>query len=311
MTNTKSNFLTNPPDRCSITISRFQKFYTQPGSSIFQGRLIRVILALMIVLSAGCSSQDAAVSGSNESRQIVDIIIDENPDSLILGIRGNQKLIHTENRQADPEQIVLYFPDTGLDSVRGRFVPPDNEIISSIIATERVENETTNSTIYIALKLDSPYAITPDKDRLLITFSKKPTLPEKNKPQKKPAKDKPEPQSAKPAIQSVPVATALRTVHTEALENSVAVKIEADGTIKKYKAFRLINPDRIVFDLYGIKSPYYKEQKIAVQSEWIKRIRYFGYPHKLRLVIETLKNSGSTYSTVPSDTGLIIHVGAK
>jgi hypothetical protein len=265
----------------------------------------------MIALSVGCASQDAAVSGSNESRQIVDIIIDENPDSLILSIRGNQKLTHTEDRQVDSNKIVLYFPATGLDGVRGRFVPPDNEIISSIITTERFENETTNSTVYIALKLNLPYAITPDKDRLLVTFSKKPTFPEKIKPQKKPAKAKSEPQSAKPAKLSVPVATALQTVSTEALEKSVAVNIKADGKIKKYNVFTLINPDRIVFDLYGIKSPYYKEQKIAVQSEWIKRIRYFGYPHKLRLVIETLNPSASKYSSVSTDTGLLINVGAK
>ena len=206
-------------------------------------------MTLMTVALVGCASHEAAVTGSKESRQIVDMIIDENPDSLILSIRGNQKLTHTENRQVDPKKIVLFFPATGLDSVKGRFVPPDNDIISSIITTERVENETTNSIIYIALKLDSPYAITPDKDRLQVTFSKRPNLSEKIKPQKKPAKNKPEPQSAKPAKQSVPAATALRTVDIEALENNVTVNIKADGKIKNNKDFRLINPERIVFDI--------------------------------------------------------------
>lgn len=268
-------------------------------------------LTLVAAVWFGCASHDPAVSDSHESRQIVDIIIDENPDALILSIRGNKKLAHTEDRQTDPKKIVFIFPATGIDRVKGRFVPPANDIISSIITNERVENETINSTISIALKLASPYAVTEDKDGLQITFPKNPTPPKKIKPPEKPTENKTEPPLAKPAKLSVPVATALRTVNTEALENSVAVKIEADGTIKKYKAFTLINPDRIVFDLYDIKSPYYKEQKIAVQSEWIKRIRYFGYPHKLRLVIETLNNSGSKYSTVPSDTGLIIHVGAN
>jgi hypothetical protein len=109
----------------------------------------------------------------------------------------------------------------------------------------------------------------------------------------------------------VPAATALRTVDIEALENNVTVNIKADGKIKKYKAFRLINPDRIVFDLYNIKSPYHKEQKMVVQSKWIKRIRYFGHPNKLRLVIDTLNHSVSKYSSVSTDTGLIIHVGSE
>jgi len=273
--------------------------------------IVSAIWAFIIALSVGCASQDAAVSGSHESRKIVDIIIHENPDSLTLGIRGNQKLVHRQDRQADSKKIVLYFPATGLESIRGRFVPVNNEIIRSIITTERVENKTTNSTVYIALKLDSPYAITPDKDGLLVTFSKKPTLPEKIKPQNKRAKKKPDPLPAKPAKQSTPAATVLHTVNTEALENSIAVNIKADGIIKKYKTFKLINPDRIVFDLYNLKSPRAKEQKIAVQSKWIKQIRYFGHPHKLRLVIETLNSSLSKYSSLSTDSGLLIQVGAK
>ena len=273
--------------------------------------VVSLVLALLIALSVGCASQDAAVSDSNESRRIVDIIITENPEFLVLSIQGNQKLTHTEDRQVDPKKIVLNFPATGLYSVKGRFVPPHNKIISSITTTDQVESETTNSTVYITLKSDSPYTITREKDRLLVTFSKRPTLPETIKPQKKPAKNKSEPQSAKPVKESVPVATVLRTVSTEALENSVAVNIKADGRIKKYKAFTLINPDRVVFDLYDIKSPFYKEQKIAVQSDWIKRIRYFGYPHKLRLVIETINSSASKYSSVSTDTGLMIRVGTK
>jgi len=86
---------------------------------------------------------------------------------------------------------------------------------------------------------------------------------------------------------------------------------KTDGIIKKYKTFTLTNPDRIVFDLYNLKSPRTKEQKIAVQSKWIKQIRYFGHPHKLRLVIETLNSSIAKYSSVSTDSGLLIHVGAK
>ena len=265
-------------------------------------------MTLMTVALVGCASHEAAVTGSNESRQIVDMIIDENPDSLILSIRGNQKLTHTEDRQVDPKKIVLFFPATGLDSVKGRFVPPDNDIISSIITNERVENETTNSTIYITLKSDTPYDIIPNTDGLQVTFPTNPALQGKIKPQKKPVENKPQP---RPTQKSVPTATVLRTVTTKILENTVAVNVKADGTIKEYKAFSLGNPDRIVFDLYNIKSPYHKEQKIVIQSKWIKRIRYFGHSHKLRLVIDTLNHSVSKYSSVSTDTGLIIHVGSE
>lgn len=157
------------------------------------------------------------------------------------------------------------------------------------------------------IKLDTPYELTPDTDGLPVTFPRNPALPSKIKPQKKPAEIKPEP---RPVQKSVPVATVLRAVTTETLENTVAVNVKADGTIKEYKTFSMGNPDRIVFDLYNIKSPYHKEQKIVVQFKWIKRIRYFGHPNKLRLVIETLNYAASKYSSVSTDTGLIIHVGS-
>ena len=71
---------------------------------------VSVLLAFMIALSVGCASQNAAVSSNSESRQIVDIVIDENPDSLILGIRGNQNLTHKEDKQVDPKKIVFFSP---------------------------------------------------------------------------------------------------------------------------------------------------------------------------------------------------------
>ncbi len=270
--------------------------------------LLSVFLALMIALFVGCAFHNAADIRSNESRQISDIIINENSESLVLLIKGNQTLTYTADKQIDPKRILFYFPDTTLDSVRGHFIPPENDIIRSIKAGESTENETVTSAIYIALKRATPYDVTSDKDGLQVTFPKGPTLSSKIKPQEELAEIKPEPRLTQ---KSVPVvATVLRTVITESLENNVAVNVKADGTIKNYKAFTIDNPARIVFDLYNIRSPHPEEQKITVQSKWVKRIRYFGHPDKLRLVIETHQEYLSKYSSVSTDTGLIIHVGS-
>ena len=89
----------------------------------------------------------------------------------------------------------------------------------------------------------------------------------------------------------------------------MAVDVQADGAITDYKSFILYRPPRIVFDLYNLKSPYKKEQIMTVASPWIKRIRHFGYPDKVRLVLETHQDYLSKYSAVPNDTGLAIQVG--
>jgi len=187
---------------------------------------VSVVLAFMLALSVGCASKDAAVSRITESRQIVDIVIDENPDSLILEIRGNQNLTHKEYGQVYPKKIVLFFPATSLNGVKGRFFPPGNELIRTITTNDHVETGPTNSTIYIALKLASPYTVTSDGEKLQVIFLKNSTVPKKITPPPEPAATKLEPQPVKPVQKSVPVATALRTVTTEAFENSVAVNVK-------------------------------------------------------------------------------------
>lgn len=270
-------------------------------------------LTLLAAVISGCASNDAAVTGAgHEPRQIVDIIMDESPDSLILSIRGNHQLTPTENKQGNPKTIKLLFPATGLDGVRGRFVPPDNDIISSITAYEHLDNETLNSTITIALKSGSTYAVTTEMAGVQITFSKNHRQPEKKiESRPKPVKNKTAPPLAAPVQREAPPATVLKTVSTDVFKTRVAVNVLADGSIKKYKAFTLRNPDRYVFDLFNVKSPHRKEQKIAVPSKWIKQIRYYGHPYKLRLVIETHNHADSAYSILPSDSGLTVHVGEK
>jgi len=52
------------------------------------------------------------------------------------------------------------------------------------------------------------------------------------------------------------------------------------------------------------------EQRIAVKGGPVDQIRYLGYPDKVRLVIHTQKPYLTQYSAEPTDTGLVIRVGA-
>jgi hypothetical protein len=266
-----------------------------------------IYLPLIVALILGCASHDAAVSDRNELKKIVDLVMHETPDSLVLSIRGNQKLTPTEDKQAGSKKIILYFPDTSLDGVNGLFIPPENDLIRSIKTGQSVQNETTVSAIVIALKRDEPYEVTPDKSGLQISFTKRPAHGSKIVSQK----DIPEMKPKSPLTpKSVPRATVLRTVSTESFENTVAVHVEADGTIKNFKTFTIANPARIVYDLYNIRSSHAGEQKITVQSKEVQQIRYFGHPDKLRLVIETHEEYLSKYSSESTDTGMVIHVGS-
>jgi hypothetical protein len=256
-----------------------------------------ISLAVMMVLFFGCTSHQAANVRGSGPKRITDILINKNSESLIFTIKANQSLTYTVNKLNFPMGVLLHFPDTSLDLDRGVYTPPDNEIISSIKAHEIVEDKTTNTRIFFALKKDSPYALTKDDAGIKITFPRTTALSNDTKPQKKLAAKKPQ------------AANHLKTVTATPLKNNITVEVKADRAIKNYKSFTMENPDRIVFDLYNFKSPYKQEQIIAVESQWVKRIRHFGHPDRVRLVIETHKNYLLSYSALPTDNGLLIHVG--
>jgi hypothetical protein len=269
-----------------------------------------------MVLFLGCASYQAADKRASGANRITGLTISKNPEAMILTIEGNLALTYTAEKLVFPMGVVLQFPDTHLELARRIYLPPDNEIISSIKADEKIKGKKTSARIFIAFKKDASYKLAADEDGLAVTFpltSALASAPLKDaEPQSKIVEKKPEPeQKSEPGVipENRPAANYLKTVVARPLENKIAIDVQADGAITDYKSFILYRPPRIVFDLYNLKSPYKKEQIMAVASPWVKRIRHFGYADKVRLVLETHQNYLEKYSAVPNDTGLVIQVG--
>jgi len=186
---------------------------------------------------------------------------------------------------------------------RGTLVSRDEVMYSEIRPVSPQLDQWGNEINYVGGTL---YDLIPADAELQIIFPKAIAFSKDTKPQKKIAGKKIE--LKLPEI-SLAAATSLKTVTATALKNNVAVNVKADGPIKNYQLFTIDNPARIVFDMYNIKSPYKKEQIIVVESKWVKRIRHFGHPDRVRLVLDTNKESLSKYSAYPTDTGLLINVG--
>jgi hypothetical protein len=279
---------------------------------------IEISLTLIIVLLLGCASQQTADKQISGSNRISNLTIKIEPKAIILKIEGNLALTYTAEKQVLPMGVVLQFPDTQLELARRIYVPPENEIISSIKADEKISAKKTTARIFIALKMDTPYVQSADVNRLTVVFPQKGVALKDVAPQTAPVEKTPTPgqkpgsrQQPEPEVipKSRSAANYLKKVTAKSLDNNMAIDVQADGAITDYKSFILYRPPRIVFDLYNLKSPYKKEQKMAVASRWVKRIRHFGYPDKVRLVLETHQDYLSKYSAVPNDTGLSIQVG--
>jgi type IV pilus assembly protein PilQ len=273
-------------------------------------KIVPLVCAAAVVLGslAGCASKNAAnVQEAETQKRIVDILTGEDDQNTIVTVRGNQPLTYTAVKQEFPLGVLFHFPDTALEDIKTVHYPPENETIDSIRATELQEDGRT-SRLFIALKQDVPYDISPESNDLNISFPKAEAAAELDLGET-PPEDASEPTPAAAAPVPVKPATRLEKVSATPLTRHLVVRIEADGTIKDYQSFTIDSPPRIVFDLNRLESPFDGEQRIDLESKWASAVRHCGHPGKVRLVIDTNKTYVSKYSATAVDTGLLIHVG--
>jgi type IV pilus assembly protein PilQ len=269
---------------------------------------IAVVLAAVM---AGCAAQNTAqVKSAEEDRLITDIVSREDASGLAVTVKGNQQLVYTAVKQDAPLGVLFQFPATGLDQLKEVYYPPENETIGSIRATELDENGKT-SRIFIALKRDVAYELSPEGADLTIVFPKPgapPAMRGSASLIQESDTDKAAAQSA--ASKSLAPATALVNVNATSSEGGAVIAVEADGALRDYKSFTLTeSPPRIVFDFPGIRSPYKGEQRMAVKAGPVSRVRHLGYPDKVRLVVETQQPYLGSYTVESVDNGLLIQVG--
>ena len=266
-------------------------------------------LVVLIAWFAGCASNKGADVKTKGTKRIEGITTTVTADSVIVTIYGNQPLTYTAIKQVFPMGVLFHFPETSLATDKTVSTTPENEIVGSVKATELVEDKSTTSRIFIAMKTDAPYDLNPQDSGLQVSFPKTAAGPATTSAPV--AKKSSAPQAAPQiSVEDLPAASQLKTVTATPLKNNVVVDVIADGPIKDYKSFTIDgNQPRIVIDMFKIKSPYKKEQRLAVKSPWVKQIRHFGYPQKVRLVLDTSKAALAKYSASPTANGLIIHIG--
>jgi type IV pilus assembly protein PilQ len=270
--------------------------------------LIAVFLAAVL---AGCASPNTAqVKSAEADRLIIDIVSREDATGLSVTVKGSQQLTYTAVKQDAPLGVLFHFPDTGLDNLKEVYYPPENETISSIRTSEFYENGRT-SRIFISLKGDVAYELSPEGADLKIVFPKAgaPAATSSQAPLIKES-DVDKAAAQPPAPKNLVPATALVSVNAEPSKDGAVIHVEADGALQNYKSLTLTeNPPRIVFDFPGIRSPYKGEQRMAVKTGPVSQVRHLAYPDKVRLVVETQRPYLGNYTAEIVDNGLLIQVG--
>jgi len=218
-------------------------------------------------------------------------------------------LTYTSVKQPVPLGVLLYFPETALGDINKTYMP-ESDLVGSINASELTDKGHT-ARIEIALKQDASYEVIRQDNDLRIIFNKVSPSSTSTEQVIKTQEEKPAADTqAISAAATTAVAVRLESISSAELADNINIFVNADGTIKDYKFFTTTNPARIIFDLFGVNSPFQKEQTIPVGSKWVKTVRHYGYPDRVRVVIDTTARYLSAVSANSSENGLVIQVGS-
>jgi len=285
-------------------------------NKLLQIRATAFFILIAVILLAGCASNQMATKQTEKgavesiaSKLITQISTTEDSEAFSVGIKGNRLLSYTSVKQPVPLGVLLYFPETALGDINTTYMP-ESDLVGSINASELTDKGHT-SRIEIALKQEASYEVIRQDNDLKIIFNKVPpasTSPEQviKTQEEKPAAET----QTMSAAASTAVAVRLESISSAELADSINIFVNADGTIKDYKFFITTSPARIIFDLFGVKSPFQKEQTIPVGSKWVKTVRHYGYPDRVRVVLDTAARYLSAVSANSSENGLVIQVGS-
>ena len=277
-----------------------------------------IFLIVLFSLVGGCTANKPVVSDASngqqltDSKRIIEITASEDDSSYLVLVNGNRQLTYTSVKQNLPLGILFYFQDTQIDSTVETLVFTDNEIIDSIEVSP-INDKQEMSRLLISLKQDIPYEVTSEGNGIRISFAKpigeKITEVEATTDDAHVSSDTAVAAPTPEVPPTAKIASRIKEIDIQDSENQARINVTADGAIEDFKIFTLDKPARIVFDMPRLKSPSQGEQVIRTDSDWVRQIRYFGYPKKIRMVIDTHSEYLKSYSAVSTPTGMMVQVG--
>ena len=136
--------------------------------------VIFIVLSAFLAIMSGCAAKDKPINSDItkplEPKTIKAISVTENDESFNVDIAGNRLLTYTSVKKPAPLSVVLYFPETELDTAQRDF-KVQNTVIGSVTATELTANGKA-SRVEILMNKDVAYEVIRQDNGINIVFSK-------------------------------------------------------------------------------------------------------------------------------------------
>ena len=269
---------------------------------------------------------------------IAEVVIEGN-DVLI---KGNRALTYTSVKQLSPSAAInIYFPDTKLSS--GETTIASTSPLIDTILTSQKDQKNPSSKITVQLHQDAPYKIVREGTnlRLMITDAniqayKEGQTDTREASELMPIKTNPQRGAPQPTVASndaIPIdssqtsdntmkgssgqtssietktATQINAFDSQIDPKHASIQILADGQIVDFKATTMDNPARIVLDLFDISFAEQKSTVSVAKNPYIKEVRVYTYPKRVRVIIDTKEEFLSAYKPISTKQGLSVIVG--
>ncbi|MFZ7127063.1 MAG: type IV pilus secretin PilQ [Desulfobacterales bacterium] len=293
-----------------------------------QLRFEKLVLVLLLISAFGwgCSAnrdlaQTAPVGGGADGavKKISRLDFSTTGQVNEIRVEGGPDLLCSHFKKPDPLSLSFYFPQTALDA-ENPVVDENHPFISEIRASQLSASGQT-AKILVSLKKDVEYEVSSDTGSLRIhlkaaeAVSEALSAPAAAGPDTLAAEDDAAEPSAANTAEVLAVAgidaTRMESIDARDQAEGMNITVFADGSIEDFSSFTINDPPRIVFDLYGLESPYSGLQKIDVDSTRVTSVRHFAYPDKIRLVVDTQAEFLTAFTSKPVSNGLQISIGGS
>ncbi|RLB97976.1 MAG: hypothetical protein DRH90_22560, partial [Deltaproteobacteria bacterium] len=147
---------------------------SKSNKKVSRNIVIFIVLSAFLAILSGCAGKDkprdSDITKPLEPKTIKAISITENDASFNVDIEGNRLLTYTSVKKPVPLSVVLYFPETELDTVQ-RDLSIENSIVELVTVTELTANGKA-SRVEILMNKDVAYEVVRNDTGIKVVFSK-------------------------------------------------------------------------------------------------------------------------------------------
>ena len=308
----------------------------------FFGCLVVVLLFSYLV---GCSVKRVGQLPPGGGLNVIeDVRVEEVENKTKITIVGQLPANYTAFKLANPLRIVVDIADANVSALKSP-IHVSNETVDSISVTQFDETGSNMGRFEIALDKMADYRVSKEGNNIAVVVDRVPgpvvswenmsdaaslepvdTLDVKaGEPDRQMMTAKNEASDNQAALEKdkslkveeldvsktdFPKAKAITNFIVDKKAGFLQVVAVGDGSIGNYNAFRLGKPERLVVDVFNVKSKD-KRKKIVVKDTFLKTVRIGQHENKVRMVLDIPSGSSTDFYVQKDGKSLAVYLGEK